>query len=128
MIIRHFDTVVRLSTADIAPMVTWGTTPGAVVPVTGVVPNPADEQDEAKRAQMQRMLDYMALTPGQRLQDLAARRAAQPPRHAVERFTSHENSCRLPPSTYEFVAEFVQTRAPGVVSPAKHSVPGLTSG
>ena len=39
----HYDTVVRLTTAEIAPMVTWGTTPGAVVPVTGVVPNPADE-------------------------------------------------------------------------------------
>ena len=39
----HYDTVVRLTTAEIAPMVTWGTTPGAVVPVTGIVPNPADE-------------------------------------------------------------------------------------
>ena len=51
-------------------MVTWGTTPGAVVPVTGVVPNPSDEADEGKRAQMQRMLEYMALTPGQKLQDV----------------------------------------------------------
>ena len=59
-----------LTTAEIAPMVTWGTTPGAVVPVTGVVPNPSDEADEGKRAQMQRMLEYMALTPGQAMQDL----------------------------------------------------------
>jgi 3-isopropylmalate/(R)-2-methylmalate dehydratase large subunit len=66
----HFDTIVRLTTAEIAPMVTWGTTPGAVVPVTGIVPNPLDEPDEGKRAQMQRMLEYMALTPGQALQDL----------------------------------------------------------
>ncbi len=51
-------------------MVTWGTTPGAVVPVTGVVPNPADEADEGKRAQLNRMLEYMALTPGQHMQDL----------------------------------------------------------
>jgi 3-isopropylmalate/(R)-2-methylmalate dehydratase large subunit len=65
-----YDTVVTLSTADIAPMVTWGTTPGAVVPVTGVVPNPADVADEGLRTQMQRMIDYMALTPGQKLQDL----------------------------------------------------------
>ncbi len=36
----HYDTIVRMTTAEIAPMVTWGTTPGAVVPVTGVVPNP----------------------------------------------------------------------------------------
>ena len=65
-----YDTVVTLSTADIAPMVTWGTTPGAVVPVTGVVPNPADVADEGLRTQMQRMVDYMGLTPGQKLQDL----------------------------------------------------------
>src|SRR4051812_44805389 len=65
----HYDTVVRLTTAEIAPMVTWGTTPGAVVLVTGVVPNPSDEPDEAKRAQMTRMLEYMALKPGQALQD-----------------------------------------------------------
>src|SRR5271154_1188580 len=64
----HYDTVVRLTTAEIAPMVTWGTTPGAVVPVTGVVPNPSDEADEGKRAQLQRMLEYMALSPGQAMQ------------------------------------------------------------
>jgi 3-isopropylmalate/(R)-2-methylmalate dehydratase large subunit len=66
----HFDAVVRVTTAEIAPMVTWGTTPGAVVPVTGVVPNPTDEPDEGKRAQLNRMLEYMALTPGQAMQDL----------------------------------------------------------
>jgi 3-isopropylmalate/(R)-2-methylmalate dehydratase large subunit len=65
-----YDTVVTLTTADIAPMVTWGTTPGAVVPVTGVVPNPADVADEGLRTQMQRMIDYMALKPGQKLLDL----------------------------------------------------------
>jgi len=66
----HFDTIVRLSTAEIAPMVTWGTTPGAVVPVTGIVPNPSDEPDEGKRTQMLRMLEYMDLRAGQALQDL----------------------------------------------------------
>ena len=66
----HYDTRVVLNAADIAPMVTWGTNPGAVAPVTGVVPNPADEADEGKRAQMQRMLEYMALKPGQRLADV----------------------------------------------------------
>ena len=66
----HYDTRVSLSTADIAPMITWGTTPGAVIPVTGTVPNPSDEADEGKRTQMQRMLEYMALKPGQKLQDV----------------------------------------------------------
>ena len=65
-----YDTSVTLSTADIAPMVTWGTTPGAVVPVTGVVPDPSNVADEGQRAQMQRMLDYMALKPGQKLADV----------------------------------------------------------
>jgi 3-isopropylmalate/(R)-2-methylmalate dehydratase large subunit len=65
-----FDTTVVLNTADIAPMVTWGTNPGAVIPVTGVVPDPAAEADEGQRSQMQRMLEYMALTPGQKLTDV----------------------------------------------------------
>jgi len=65
-----YDTVVTLDAGTIAPMVTWGTNPGAVLPVTGVVPDPADVVDEGARAQMQRMLDYMALTPGQKLDAL----------------------------------------------------------
>jgi 3-isopropylmalate/(R)-2-methylmalate dehydratase large subunit len=66
----HYDTNVFMTTAEIAPMVTWGTTPGQVVPVTGIVPNPMDIEDEGKRAQHQRMLEYMGLTPGQRMTDL----------------------------------------------------------
>ena len=65
-----YDKNVTLSADDIAPMVTWGTSPGAVVPITGVVPNPSQVDDADKRSQMQRMLHYMALTPGQRLQDV----------------------------------------------------------
>ncbi|MDE2326822.1 MAG: 3-isopropylmalate dehydratase large subunit [Rhodospirillales bacterium] len=66
----HYDTVVEIDAATIAPMVTWGTSPEAVAPITGTVPDPRDVADEAKRAQMQRMLEYMALTPGQPLTDL----------------------------------------------------------
>ena len=65
-----YDTTVVLDAREIAPMVTWGTNPGAVVPVTGVVPDPSSIADEAARAQMQRMLAYMALTPGTPMQDL----------------------------------------------------------
>ncbi len=65
-----YEKSVTLSADDIAPMVTWGTTPGAVVPVTGVVPDPAQVADEGARTQMQRMLEYMALTPGQKLADV----------------------------------------------------------
>ena len=66
----HYDTSVVLDAGDIAPMVTWGTNPGAVVPITGAVPDPATAKDDAERAQMQRMLEYMALTPGTRMQDV----------------------------------------------------------
>jgi 3-isopropylmalate/(R)-2-methylmalate dehydratase large subunit len=66
----HYDKTVRLDAAAIAPMVTWGTNPGTVVPITGTVPDPMQEADEGRRAQMQRMLDYMALTPGTRMQDV----------------------------------------------------------
>ena len=66
----QYDTTVVLDAREVAPMVTWGTTPGAVVPVTGVVPDPATVGDEGLRAQMQRMLDYMGLTPGTRMEDL----------------------------------------------------------
>jgi 3-isopropylmalate/(R)-2-methylmalate dehydratase large subunit len=66
----HYDKTVVLNAAGIAPMVTWGTNPEAVLPVTGSVPNPADEPDETRRAQLQRMLDYMGLRAGQKLTDL----------------------------------------------------------
>jgi 3-isopropylmalate/(R)-2-methylmalate dehydratase large subunit len=62
-----YDRTVVLDAASIAPMVTWGTSPEAVAPITGAVPDPADEPDEAKRTALQRMLTYMALTPGQLL-------------------------------------------------------------
>jgi 3-isopropylmalate/(R)-2-methylmalate dehydratase large subunit len=41
-----------------------------VVPVTGVVPDPSSVEDEGLRSQMVRMLEYMALTPGQKLMDV----------------------------------------------------------
>ena len=62
-----YDKTVVLQASDIQPMVSWGTSPEAVLPITGVVPDPASIMDEAARAQMVRMLDYMALTPGTRL-------------------------------------------------------------
>jgi 3-isopropylmalate/(R)-2-methylmalate dehydratase large subunit len=66
----HYDTVVTMDGSEIAPMVTWGTSPEAVLPITGIVPDPADTIDEAARIQVQRMLDYMGLTPGTRLTDI----------------------------------------------------------
>ncbi|MCS6890216.1 MAG: 3-isopropylmalate dehydratase large subunit [Rhodovarius sp.] len=66
----QFDKEVVLDAASIAPMVTWGTSPEDVLPITGSVPDPAAEADPARRARMQRMLDYMGLQPGQKLTDI----------------------------------------------------------
>ncbi len=66
----QYDTVVRIDGSEIAPMVTWGTNPEAVLPITGIVPNPDEARDEAERVQMQRALDYMGLTAGTRLTDI----------------------------------------------------------
>ncbi len=58
-----FDRVERLEVNTLTPLVTWGTRPDMVVPVTGVVPDPASARTENREA-MTRALDYMALTPG----------------------------------------------------------------
>jgi 3-isopropylmalate/(R)-2-methylmalate dehydratase large subunit len=65
-----YDRTVVLDAAGLAPMVSWGTSPEAVAPITGAVPNPDDTPDEAARGQMRRMLDYMGLIPGQALAEL----------------------------------------------------------
>lgn len=65
-----YDRVVTLDVSDLAPQVTWGTSPETVVPITGAVPNPADEADPAKRTQLERMLTYMDLAPDQKLDGL----------------------------------------------------------
>src|SRR5436190_530809 len=59
----HYDKSVRLDTADIAPHVSWGTSPQDVAPITGRVPDPAQVEDEQKRAAMLRSLQYMQLKP-----------------------------------------------------------------
>ncbi|PCJ28694.1 MAG: 3-isopropylmalate dehydratase large subunit [SAR86 cluster bacterium] len=66
-----FDLVVELEAGEIEPQVTWGTSPEMVVPISGSVPNPADESDEAKRASMQLALDYMGLKGGTPIQEIA---------------------------------------------------------
>ena len=66
-----YDKEVRIEAADIAPQVTWGTSPEDVVPITGVVPDPADAPSEAKRGAMMRALQYMGLVPGTPMTDIA---------------------------------------------------------
>ncbi len=66
----QYDRVVELDAAAIVPMVSWGTNPEAVLPITGVVPDPSSYADPAKADQVRRMLDYMGLQPGQKLAEL----------------------------------------------------------
>ena len=65
-----FDAEITLDAADIPPLVTWGTSPENVIPVTGRVPDPAAEPDAQRRAAMERMLDYMGLKPGIAMNDV----------------------------------------------------------
>lgn len=67
----QYDRVVTLNGSDIAPSLTWGTSPEDVVSITGVVPDPESFADPAKRVAAQKSLDYMGLAPGTRMQDIA---------------------------------------------------------
>jgi 3-isopropylmalate/(R)-2-methylmalate dehydratase large subunit len=62
-----FDETVVLKAEDIEPQVTWGTSPEMVLPITAIVPNPADEADAVKRSGIQAALDYMGLQAGESL-------------------------------------------------------------
>lgn len=65
----HFDKTITLQGENIAPVVTWGTSPEDVLPVTATVPA-ANDFKGGKVNAAQRSLDYMGLTPGTRLQDV----------------------------------------------------------
>ena len=64
-------TEVKLDAAALPPIVSWGTSPEDVVSVMGVVPDPAVIPDESRRLSKQRALEYMGLTPGTKITDLA---------------------------------------------------------
>jgi 3-isopropylmalate/(R)-2-methylmalate dehydratase large subunit len=66
----NFDSRLDLLASDIPPMVTWGTSPQDVLPITGIVPGPADFADAGRKAAVQRSLDYMGLKPGIKLIDV----------------------------------------------------------
>ncbi|MDE0880224.1 MAG: 3-isopropylmalate dehydratase large subunit [Sphingomonas bacterium] len=65
-----YDKSVRLDATDIAPSLTWGTSPEDVVPITGVVPSPDSFADPSKREAAQKSLDYMGLTAGTAMRDV----------------------------------------------------------
>jgi len=70
----HYDKVVEIDASKLAPFVTWGTNPGMVVPVSGRVPDLTDWKTDADRGAFQRMLEYMGLQPGTRMEEISVDR------------------------------------------------------
>jgi 3-isopropylmalate/(R)-2-methylmalate dehydratase large subunit len=66
----HFDAMVQINAADIAPQVTWGTSPEMVLSVLDRVPDPDKEKDANKRLAIERALTYMGLQPGKPIADI----------------------------------------------------------
>lgn len=66
-----FDKSVAIDAGDVQPTVTWGTSPEDVVPIGGKVPDPASFADASKQAAAAKSLEYMGLTPGQLLSEVA---------------------------------------------------------
>ncbi len=66
----HFDAVHEVNIDGLGPLVTWGTNPGMVVDVNGVVPDPAAQQDPERRNSYERALKYMDLKPGQKIREI----------------------------------------------------------
>ncbi|MCX7353763.1 MAG: 3-isopropylmalate dehydratase large subunit [Alphaproteobacteria bacterium] len=65
-----YDKEITLRAAEIPPVLTWGTSPEDVVPITGHVPDPSTVEDADKRASMERQLSYMGLKAGMAMQDV----------------------------------------------------------
>ena len=66
----QYDTEVVLKAEEIAPTVTWGTSPEDALSIDGAVPNPAEVSDQATKAKIERAIDYMGLSAGQKLTDI----------------------------------------------------------
>src|SRR5699024_6224256 len=66
-----FDEEITIDASTLTPYVTWGTNPGQSVTLDDAVPDPADLGDEDARGNAERALEYMDLTPGTRMRDIA---------------------------------------------------------
>lgn len=64
-----FDKVIEINAAQLSPFVTWGTNPGMVAPITGRVPG-IDGKNESERRALELALQYMALEPGKRIEEI----------------------------------------------------------
>jgi len=65
-----FDKEININANEIEPLVTWGTSPQDVIPITGNVPDPEKEKDEDRKIAMYRSLDYMGLKPNIKISDI----------------------------------------------------------
>ncbi|MGQ4879359.1 3-isopropylmalate dehydratase large subunit [Billgrantia sp. LNSP4103-1] len=109
----RFDREVTLAAAEIAPTVTWGVSPEEALPIDQRVPDPARIEDEARARQVRNSLDYMGLTPGQPLTDIAIDRI----------FIGSCTNARL--EDLRVAAEVLRGRhskVPGIVSPGSTQV------
>ncbi len=66
----NFDTVIEINASEIVPMVTWGTSPEMVVPITGSTPFPENQPDPVKREGWERAYKYMGLEPGTQMTEI----------------------------------------------------------
>jgi len=66
----EYDEIVTIDVSDIEPQVTWGTSPEDVLPISAVVPNPKDEENEAAVISKQRAIEYMGIEVGKALKDI----------------------------------------------------------
>ena len=66
----RYDSEIAMAAGDIAPTVTWGTSPEDAIAINGVVPDPTKEKDPSKRAKIERAIEYMGLEAGQKLTDI----------------------------------------------------------
>ena len=65
-----FDKEIDIDGKQIEPLVTWGTSPQDVCPVTGIVPDPSKEKDEDRKNSIKRSLNYMGLKPHTNIKDI----------------------------------------------------------
>ncbi len=70
-----FDKIVEINAAEIAPFVTWGTSPGMSVKVSENIPDLADAKDETERKSFERAFEYMNLQPAQKIEEIEISRA-----------------------------------------------------
>jgi len=69
-----YDATLQIDASQLAPLVTWGTNPGMVVPVNGRVPEVSALKAEADQASIARMLEYMGLQPGTPVEEISVDR------------------------------------------------------